>query len=36
MITLEKDLFEVDQYEIHETSVQLTMMNGRIVYREVM
>ncbi|MBT5074954.1 MAG: amidohydrolase [Kordiimonadaceae bacterium] len=34
LIILEKNLFEVDTYEINEIKVDLTMMNGNIVYRK--
>ena len=34
LIVLEESLFEVDMYDIGETAVQLTMMNGRITHRD--
>lgn len=34
LIVLEKNLFNVDKYEISKVPVQLTMMNGKVVYKE--
>ena len=34
LVVLEKDLFTVDKYEISKVPVQLTMMNGRIYFRD--
>ena len=34
LIVFEESLFEVDMYDIGETAVQLTMMNGRITHRD--
>ena len=34
LIILEKNLFDIDLYEIGGTAVQLTMMNGRITHRD--
>ena len=34
LIVLEESLLEVDMYDIGETAVQLTMMNGRITHRD--
>ncbi len=32
LVVLDKNLFEVDSYEIHKISVLMTMMNGKVVY----
>jgi hypothetical protein len=32
LVILDKDIFEVDAYDIHKTEVVLTMMDGNIVY----
>jgi predicted amidohydrolase YtcJ len=34
LVVLEKDLFTVDKYEISKVPVQLTMMNGKIFFRD--
>ena len=34
LIVLGKNLFEVDMYEISQTAVQLTMMNGNVTHRD--
>jgi len=34
LVVLEKSLFDVDMYDISETAVQLTMMNGRVTHRD--
>lgn len=33
LVVLDRNLFETDRYEIHETLVDLTMLDGDIVYR---
>lgn len=32
LVVLDKNLFEVDSYEIHKINVLMTMMNGNVVY----
>jgi predicted amidohydrolase YtcJ len=34
LVVLEKDLFTVDKYEISKVPIQLTMMNGKIYFRD--
>ncbi|MEE8426259.1 MAG: amidohydrolase family protein, partial [Woeseiaceae bacterium] len=33
LVVLDRNIFEIDPYEIHKTGVTLTMMDGKIVYR---
>ena len=32
LVVLNRNLFEIDAYEIHKTSVLLTVMDGNVVY----
>ncbi len=32
LVVLDRNIFEIDPYEIHETGVELTMMDGSVVY----
>ena len=34
LIVLGKNLFDVEMYDVSETAVHLTMMNGRITHRD--
>jgi predicted amidohydrolase YtcJ len=33
LIVVDKNLFDLDTYEIHKTQVDMTMMNGKVVYQ---
>jgi predicted amidohydrolase YtcJ len=35
LIVIDKNLFDLDAYEIHKAKVELTMMNGRIVHYRI-
>ncbi len=32
LVVLDRNLFETDTYEIHETGVLMTLMDGEVVY----
>ncbi len=32
MVVIDQNLFELDPYEIHKARVDLTVMNGRVVF----
>ena len=34
LVVLEKNLFDIDLYDIGDTAVQLTMMNGKVTHRD--
>ena len=34
LIVLDRNLFDLDTYEIHKTQVNMTMMNGKVVYQQ--
>ncbi len=34
LVVLDRNLFEIDPYDIHKTQVVLTMMDGDIVYEQ--